>query len=73
MKIYDGTIRRATANIYIDPILFEEINLFLPYSDDLNGDGHPDILIPHSKEVMVYWESKHIPVKVKVLLTLKKN
>ncbi len=48
VKIYDGAIRRGTFELEVDKNVLDNYNENLPYLDDLNNDGHDDILIPHS-------------------------
>ena len=50
LKVYEGSIRRATLPISIENEIFDEANKLIPYLDDVNGDGHPDLFIPHSKD-----------------------
>ena len=50
IKVFEGKIRRATADISVDTSLLDQANSFIPYLDDLNGDGHLDMLVPHSKD-----------------------
>lgn len=50
LKIYDGAIRRATLEFSADRDIFYDPSNYDPYFDDLNGDGHPDIIVPHSKD-----------------------
>ena len=48
VKIYDGAIRRGTFEIGVDKSILEKSNEYSPYLDDINQDGHKDILLPHS-------------------------
>ncbi len=48
VKIYDGAIRRGTFELEVDKNILENSNEYSPYQDDINHDGHDDILIPHS-------------------------
>lgn len=48
LKVYEGSVRRATLPISIENEIFDEANKFIPYFDDVNGDGHPDLIVPHS-------------------------
>ena len=50
VKIYDGSIRKGTFELLVDKDLLAKSNEYPPYLDDLNGDGHEDILIPHSTD-----------------------
>ena len=50
LKVYDGSTRRATLKISVDKAILEEAHTFQPYLDDLNGDGHLDLIVPHSKD-----------------------
>ena len=50
LKIYDGAIRRATLDFSADPDIFSDPSKYQPYLEDLNSDGHPDIIVPHSKD-----------------------
>ena len=50
LKVYEGSVRRATLPISIENDIFEEANKFIPYFEDINGDGHPDLFVPHSKD-----------------------
>ena len=50
VKVYDGAIRRGTFELSVDKELLDRSNECPPYLDDLNGDGHEDILIPHSTD-----------------------
>ena len=48
ISIYENGVRRGSFDISIDKNVIEAANEVPPYLDDLNGDGHDDILIPHS-------------------------
>lgn len=48
VKIYDGAIRLGTFELSVSNEILDNSNKYLPYLDDLNQDGHNDILIPHS-------------------------
>ena len=48
ISIYENGVRRGSFDISIDKNVIEAANEAPPYLDDLNGDGHDDILIPHS-------------------------
>ncbi|MBR2387588.1 MAG: hypothetical protein IKB02_02330 [Clostridia bacterium] len=48
VKIYDVSIRRGTFELTVDKSILDNSKEYAPYLDDLNGDGHNDILIPHS-------------------------
>jgi hypothetical protein len=50
LKVYEGSVRRATLPISIENEIFDEANKFIPYFEDINGDGHPDLFVPHSKD-----------------------
>ncbi len=50
VKIYNGSIRRGTFELRVDKDILDNLNETSPYLDDINGDGHEDILIPHSKD-----------------------
>ena len=50
LKVYEGSIRRATLPISVENEIFDEANKLTPYLDDVNGDGHPDLFVPHSKD-----------------------
>jgi hypothetical protein len=50
LKVYEGSIRRATLPISVENEIFDEANKLIPYLEDVNGDGHPDLFVPHSKD-----------------------
>ncbi len=50
IKIYDGSIRKGTFDLSVDKNILLNSNEYSPYFDDINEDGHEDILIPHSKD-----------------------
>ena len=50
LKVYEGSIRRATVPILVENEIFDEANKLIPYLDDVNGDGHLDLFVPHSKD-----------------------
>lgn len=50
LKIYDGAIRRATLDFSAASDIFSDPSKFQPYFEDLNGDGHSDIIVPHSSD-----------------------
>ena len=50
VKIYEGAIRRGTFDLFVDKEIIENSNEFPPYLEDINADGHEDIVIPHSKD-----------------------
>ena len=51
VKVYEGSIRRGTFELNVDKNILDKSNENPPYFHDLNGDGHDDILIPHSTDV----------------------
>ena len=50
IKIYDNAIRRGTFEVTVKDEFIDKTNEYPPYLEDLNKDGHDDILIPHSKD-----------------------
>ena len=50
LKVYEGSIRRATVPLLVENEIFDEANKLMPYLEDVNGDGHPDLFVPHSKD-----------------------
>ena len=50
VKIYDGSIRRGTFELSVDNEIIENSNEYPPYLEDINMDGHEDVMIPHSKD-----------------------
>ena len=50
VKVYDKSVRLATLKLNVDKELLSESSLFDPYLTDINGDGHLDLIIPHSKD-----------------------
>ena len=50
LKVYEGSIRRATVPLSVENEIFDEANKLIPYLEDVNGDGHPDLFVPHSKD-----------------------
>ena len=50
IKIYDDLVRRGSFDLEADKAVITKLNENSPYLDDLNGDGHEDMVIPHSKD-----------------------
>ena len=50
VKIYNGAIRRGTFELNVSEEIIETANENTAYLEDLNKDGHDDVLIPHSMD-----------------------
>ena len=66
LKVYEGSIRRASLPLSVENEIFDEANKLAPYLEDVNGDGHPDLFVPHSKDnnldfryAVFIWDNKN--------------